>query len=463
LIVVGAYSFPGDFECHCCDKFVSCDQGTVLTHLASEDHHQAHLTFVAAQGPLNQEETLFLEAMDLYSKPSISKMARLMAKATKAPQTTQNTAAPRVDGAQGMQGAKPESKPTEREAATGSKPAPPTPISPAGVTPRITRTASGSALRKPYGDGPAGDAALAQDLDERERNGLSSPVKEKAKPPTPASARTPLRVLLPFYDYVCDVNLTTEREARDHFETETHQNCVGAFLARNRAQLEAKDPEALAQLNSTLPAFRDIPWAQRLAAAEREEAHKGTRTAHEGALTPSAMAEPDSEDFGRRLIRLGKPRETAANVYEIGPEESLRWDGRYDAVPTPARCTICDKALPNSWQVKEHCESRSHQGKCMKLGEAIVAKALDRSRTERLEALAAREAKDSSKRPSGLTHGHPASVGRPKATPPLADFPCAGAKCGGRVSVPLGDPRAAGKCSKCGFSQVVPTNYKTKP
>jgi hypothetical protein len=175
------------------------------------------------------------------------------------------------------------------------------------------------------------------------------------------------------------------------------------------------------------------------------------------------MAEPDSEDFGRRLIRLGKPRETAANVYEIGPEESLRWDGRYDAVPTPARCTICDKALPNSWQVKEHCESRSHQGKCMKLGEAIVAKALDRSRTERLEALAAREAKDSSKRPSGLTHGHPASVGRPKATPPLADFPCAGAKCGGRVSVPLGDPRAAGKCSKCGFSQVVPTNYKTKP
>ena len=160
-----------------------------------------------------------------------------------------------------------------------------------------------------------------------------------------------------------------------------------------------------------------------MAAAEREEAHKGTRSAHEGAITPSAKAELDSEDFGRRLIRLGRPREMAANVYEIGPEESLRWDGRYDAVPTPAQCTICDKALPNSWQVKEHCESRSHQGKCMKLGEAIVAKALDRNRTERLEALAAREAKDNSMRPSGLTHGHPASVGRTKSTPPPRRFP----------------------------------------
>ncbi len=54
-----------------------------MTHLASEDHHQAHQTFVAAQGPLNKEELLFLEAMDLSVKPTFSKMARLMAKATK--------------------------------------------------------------------------------------------------------------------------------------------------------------------------------------------------------------------------------------------------------------------------------------------------------------------------------------------------------------------------------------------
>ena len=81
-----------------------------------------------------------------------------------------------------------------------------------------------------------------------------SPAKEKTKPSTPASARAPLRVPLPFYDYVCDANLTTEREARDHFETETHRNRVGAFLVRHRDQLESKDPEALAQLNSTLTA-----------------------------------------------------------------------------------------------------------------------------------------------------------------------------------------------------------------
>ena len=88
-----------------------------------------------------------------------------------------------------------------------------------------------------------------------------------------------------------------------------------------------------------------------MAEAEREGTRKGAPADHAAVKTsytmgPSGEPDPDSEEFGRRLMNMGKPKPTSAIVYGIGPEESLRCDGRYNSVPIPARCEICDKTVP---------------------------------------------------------------------------------------------------------------------
>ena len=244
--------------------------------------------------------------------------------------------------------------------------------------------------------------------------------------------------------------------------TKEHCSKTTAFLERHSTLLEQNDPHALNLLKATLPPSKVMSWAEQMAASERETERMSPFSApmDKRPITPSPgeATDPTSEEFGRRLTELGKTKAVAAHVFRVGPEEALRWVGRYDAMPAPARCEICIKELPFAFQIKAHFESPSHQDKCVKLGEQIIAKAMERDRAE-LEIKESRssrgptrggDSRPSSSLSSSSTHA------RIKSAPPLKDFPCAGYKCTGRVSVPTGQPNAVGHCSKCNFKQVAP-------
>jgi hypothetical protein len=145
---------------------------------------------------------------------------------------------------------------------------------------------------------------------------------------------------------------------------------------------------------------------------------------------------------------LGKARTIGPHLYQIGLEETLHWEGRYKDMPTPAVCTVCNnKDLPYQWQAQAHCESREHRERCAKRGEEMITKAR--------ETLAAKDKSGRSIQPPSSRTSKPNTF---KSPPPFVDFPCAGSRCRGRVSVPAGNPRAEGQCTICKFTQVVPAN-----
>ena len=483
-IVIGAYTFPSPFECHSCDAFKSRCQKEVTDHLATAEHHRAHEAFVTAQraqGELTPEEIHFLDAMDLYkAPPPLSLTSRLMARVTMTPLR-----------------ASPDALADDSKATTPSRPKPQTdgaPAPSATSTARNLRSSSSSTPRKAYGNGPAGDSELAQKLQEMEMNGQSSPARAAPAPaerapdararasestqvrPLAGQTRGPHGPSIPWHDYICNVTLNTEEEAAAHFRKESHRLAVRAFVAKHKTELETHDPAALQTLaNTILPDRSELTFAEKLAAAER--ADTGPRPPPRSAGQPmdrpvdpqppfrpsstsgkaDSLPDPDSEDFGRRLTSLGKDRATVAHIFQIGLQETLRWEGRYKDMPIPAECTICNKTLPHEWQAEAHCNSKEHRDRCARQGEDIIAKARRAAETKARSTLTSTASLPLPRIPRVSTSNHNGGS-RIKAAPPLVDFPCAGARCRGRVSVPAGDPKAEGQCNTCRFSQVVPTN-----
>ena len=79
-LTVGRYTTPLPYECHCCRGFIAVEEDEALRHLAERDHHEAHVTFVTANGPFRPEDEEALNAFDLYKQPTLSKAALFLAK-----------------------------------------------------------------------------------------------------------------------------------------------------------------------------------------------------------------------------------------------------------------------------------------------------------------------------------------------------------------------------------------------
>ena len=112
--------------------------------------------------------------------------------------------------------------------------------------------------------------------------------------------------------------------------------------------------------------------------------------------------------------------------------------------------------IPYANQAKTHCEGSKHREKCTQAGDKMIAKVVQ----------ARREA-------TGTPRDHKvtfaASMEPPKSSgsrssgpskPATVEMVCAGAGCTGRVTYPVGDQRAVGRCGKCGLRQNPPTPVK---
>ena len=238
-IVVGPYTFSAPFECHCCDGFKSSIQKDVMDHLATADHHRDHLEFVAAQTQLTTEESLFLNHMDLFNAPRPSKLAGLMARATKTPQREPTNLASdskltgppalaedtRADSTPPSPAASLPPPPKGADPKATDAPPPPTDVSPPTPTSatRRTRSTTTSTPHKTYGDGPPGDYEMAQALQDKEllrQSPSVKPMKQTAEPaadtcgggsqPDPGAdqRRGPHAPSLPWTDYVCNITPT---------------------------------------------------------------------------------------------------------------------------------------------------------------------------------------------------------------------------------------------------------------
>ena len=226
---------------------------------------------------------------------------------------------------------------------------------------------------------------MAQALQDKELLRQSPSVKPMKKTTEPAAdtcgggsqpdpgtdqRRGPHAPSLPWTDYVCNITLRTEEEATAHFRLESHRVAVYGFLAKHKIELEANDPLAITILSNTLPTRREISFAEKLAVADRTG---GGPTPSDNPPTPSdrslqprssppahptsggatSLTKMDPEEYGRRLMDLGKGRTIGPHLYQIGLEETLHWEGRYKDMPTPAVCIVCNnKDLPNNGRLK---------------------------------------------------------------------------------------------------------------
>ena len=464
-VQLGAFAVPLPFDCYCCEGFVAVEDEELLRHLANKNHHDAHVGFIATHGPFPPAEHECLSAFDLFTPaPPASKAALLLAKVrpktTAGPTPPPTLSQPETPAASSLPMPAPTSDTTE-------------PMTTTPLRPRLTRLGSGSLSRKHYGSGSPGDEQLGWRLHELEKEGKGSPVKAPGPVgSTSTTATSTLGVALPWFDFVCNRQLSTEEEARNHFEEPGHRQEVEAFLAKHQAKLEAREPESIKMLLATLPARPRQTLAERLATTDR--ASSGPTAAPRHALPRHAAGstlsakQTSQEELGRWAATYGRERtmpsrETSPeeHVYLVGVEETRQWQGNFAAMPCPAFCNLCQVRIPHSHQAVMHLEGAAHRAKIAAAGDKMIAKSLIEHRSSsqsdyKVSFTALPPGAGGRTHPARRTSPPPARARTSPAAQVTQELPCAGADCRGRVTFPVGDPNAKGRCKVCNFKQSLP-------
>jgi len=302
---------------------------------------------------------------------------------------------------------------------------------------------------------------MAEDTQIKEVEGLASPRKPPAKGNGKLTLGSGIELQFPWVDYVCNITLHTEAEAKAHLAAAAHHVAVRSFLRKHRHTLAEQEPESIKLLEASLlkaPAsVAKGSLAAALAGADRKV--RWGPDPPEEASTPGSIA--------RELIDLGNEKTMASRalgaedeVYRVGYLETLKWKGRYDQMPIPGYCTLCDAELGNAKVCQSHCEGQPHRKACKAIGQEMLAEAKGTDPTQRSSTFKAEIGRSARlrSRPRESTSSSASSSYETPSKKLRKEASCAAYRCSGilRDVTRQADGDYTGKCDVCRLIQKVP-------
>jgi hypothetical protein len=285
------------------------------------------------------------------------------------------------------------------------------------------------------------------------------------RPPTKGSEKLVIgggiELPIPWQDYVCNIMLHTATEAKAHLATEAHHVAVRSFLRKHRQILAEQEPDSIKLLEASLVKAPAHPAKGSLAAvlAGADRKVRWGPDSPEGPPTPSAIA--------RELIELGNEKTMASRalgaedeVYRVGYIETLQWKGKYDQMPIPGFCTLCNAELANAKVCQSHCEGQPHRKACKAIGQEMLAEVKGTDPTERSSSFKAELGRPT--RPRHRTRESSSSSATSAYEGPSKksrkETPCAAYRCNGVLKdvTRQTDGDYTGKCEVCRLIQKVP-------